>query len=256
MIKNFLPIILILSGAYGATNEHILYIARHGETHANKEEVLVGQALDSRAVLTEKGRVQAIGLANLLTTSGIEKIYVSRLLRSQQTAEPLTKILGLTPIVRSYLDEQNFGALEGKSLTSPEVRAALNRNDRELYYRPGNGEDADEVQKRVSHFLDEVFQPEAPKTILAIGHYGTVRAIIVVLMKLTPEQNAKIAPKNDHRFRIDWANGVVTRFQRSVEGKQFVDVKVEDLYSPPVAQMPLPPHVVPVERRGVTEAKR
>lgn len=46
--------------------------------------------------LSEAGRLRAEALARLLQTAGVKGIYTSQFLRTQQTAEPLAKRLGVT----------------------------------------------------------------------------------------------------------------------------------------------------------------
>ena len=47
--------------------------------------------------LSEAGRLRAEALARLLQSAGVKGIYTSQFLRTQQTAEPLGKRLGITP---------------------------------------------------------------------------------------------------------------------------------------------------------------
>ena len=61
--------------------------------HAEKADV-PGQ--DSP--LSEAGRQRAEALARLLQSAGVKGVYTSQFLRARQTAEPLAKRLGLTPI--------------------------------------------------------------------------------------------------------------------------------------------------------------
>lgn len=87
-----------------------LFLIRHGQTPSN-----VGHHLDTAepgAPLTELGQQQAEALVALLGETGIEAIYASNLVRTQQTAAPLADALGLEVAVRSGLREISAGALE------------------------------------------------------------------------------------------------------------------------------------------------
>ncbi len=63
--------------------------------HAEKAEI----PNDSNPPLNEMGLWRAQVLAHTLGKAGIKAIYTSQYLRTQQTAEPLAKQLGITPTV-------------------------------------------------------------------------------------------------------------------------------------------------------------
>lgn len=87
-----------------------LFLIRHGQTTSN-----VGHYLDTAepgADLTDLGRQQAAALPELLASSGIEQIYASNLVRTQQTAAPLAGALGLEVNVRPGLREITAGGFE------------------------------------------------------------------------------------------------------------------------------------------------
>jgi len=90
-----------------------LILIRHGQTTSN-----VLGALDTDvpgADLTDLGREQAAALPEALADETIERIYVSTLVRTQQTAAPLANALGIVPIVRDGLREVEAGDLEMRS---------------------------------------------------------------------------------------------------------------------------------------------
>jgi len=90
-----------------------LLLIRHGQTSSN-----VIRALDTAmpgADLTELGREQAAAVPDALAHEPIDAIYVSTLVRTQQTAAPLAAARGLTPIIREGLREVDAGDLEMKT---------------------------------------------------------------------------------------------------------------------------------------------
>jgi probable phosphoglycerate mutase len=83
---------------------------RHGETPSN-----VAYLLDTAppgAVLTDRGHQQARSLVQAFENQPVEEIYVSDLVRTQQTAEPLAMARGLSPVVRDGLREIQAGSEE------------------------------------------------------------------------------------------------------------------------------------------------
>lgn len=87
-----------------------LLLVRHGQTSSN-----VGRHLDTAepgADLTPLGERQAQALPRALDGHGIDAVYASTLVRTQQTAAPLARALGLTTQVRAGLREMSAGTLE------------------------------------------------------------------------------------------------------------------------------------------------
>ena len=93
---------LALSSSF---SQSTVFIVRHAE-----------KADDSKdAELSEAGRARAEALANMLRDSKISAIYTTEFKRTQQTAAPLAKALGLTI---TTLPSANHAALVTKLRTS------------------------------------------------------------------------------------------------------------------------------------------
>ena len=71
----------------------LLYIIRHGAPI---------YAPDS---LTPRGHLQAKALAKRLAVQGLDKIFVSPLIRARQTAQPTCELLGIKPTVEEWTSE-------------------------------------------------------------------------------------------------------------------------------------------------------
>lgn len=87
-----------------------LTLIRHGQTHSN-----VGRHLDTAAPgadLTDLGRQQAAALVDRLVDHDVDGLYVSRLVRTHQTAAPLASARGLAPVELPGLHEITAGDWE------------------------------------------------------------------------------------------------------------------------------------------------
>ncbi len=87
-----------------------LTLIRHGQTPSN-----VGGLLDTAAPgpgLTELGREQAAALPGQLVDAPFDAVYVSRLIRTHETAAPFAADRGLVPVELSGVHEVEAGALE------------------------------------------------------------------------------------------------------------------------------------------------
>jgi phosphohistidine phosphatase SixA len=106
MKKRFVVCCFLVALALSSSfSQSTVFIVRHAE-----------KADDSKdAELSESGRARAEALANMLRDSKISAIYTTQFKRTQQTAAPLAKALGLTVTTVPAEDE---GALVAKLRTS------------------------------------------------------------------------------------------------------------------------------------------
>lgn len=90
-----------------------LLLIRHGQTPANVHGILDAEVPGPG--LTELGQQQADALPAALANRGIERLFVSSMVRTQLTAAPLAAALGLEPVVLPGLREIEAGDTQGKS---------------------------------------------------------------------------------------------------------------------------------------------
>jgi probable phosphoglycerate mutase len=112
-----------------------LYLVRHGETHAN-----VARQLDTAVPgldLTEAGHEQARALADRLRGEDLGAIYVSDLVRTHQTAQPLASVLGLGLVVLPGLREIQAGDYEMSTEWGPFIDAVQRWRDDPEHAIPG-----------------------------------------------------------------------------------------------------------------------
>jgi len=127
-----LALALLLASAAAAAAQSTVFVVRHAErADGGAANGMMGNDPD----LSEAGRARAESLAAVLKDAGITAIYTTKFRRTQQTAAPLAKALGLTPATISSRD--TAGLLEkikaaagnvlvvGHSNTVPEVVKGL-----------------------------------------------------------------------------------------------------------------------------------
>lgn len=98
MLRTVLPALLLALGVSGsALAQPTVFLVRHAE----RADSAPGKspAMGSDPDLSDAGRTRAASLAATLKDAGITAIYVTKYKRTQQTAAPLAKSLGLTPII-------------------------------------------------------------------------------------------------------------------------------------------------------------
>ena len=158
-----------------------LYIARHGETAWNAENLVCGR---TDLPLTERGMEQARLLAENAVGKGLEGIIASPLLRARQTAQAVSDAIGVPVEIDQRLIELDFGIFEGKSRKDPGF--AYTRTQFPTRY-PG-GESAFQMAHRVYSCLEDVKQKYAGKTVLLVCHGGVCRMVRSYFMDLTNDE--------------------------------------------------------------------
>ena len=93
-----------------------IYVARHGETSWNARNIICGR---TDIPLNERGKEQAMLLAERLAGVSIDRIIASPMIRARQTAETAAEKHGLPIMFDERLIEQNFGIYEGKDRKDP-----------------------------------------------------------------------------------------------------------------------------------------
>lgn len=154
-----------------------LLFVRHGQTTSN-----VDHLLDTRAPgadLTDLGRRQAQGVPGGLEGEQIAALYVSTLVRTQQTAEPLARATGLEPRVRDGIREIAAGDYEMRN--DPEaVEGYLGTVfgwDDDLDRAIPGGESGRDVLGRVDAVVAEAAGEVGDEgTALMVAHGGVIRA--------------------------------------------------------------------------------
>ncbi|QGQ20417.1 histidine phosphatase family protein [Cellulomonas sp. JZ18] len=152
-----------------------LLLVRHGQTSSN-----VGHHLDTAepgADLTPLGRRQADALVPVLAGRGVDAVYASTLVRTQQTAAPLAAALGLDVQVRAGLREVSAGTLEMASdhaSVMAYLEAVLRWGTGDLAACVPGGEDGTRALARFDAVVEEV--AAAARTAVVVSHGAMIRA--------------------------------------------------------------------------------
>jgi probable phosphoglycerate mutase len=160
-----------------------LLLIRHGQTASN-----VARLLDTAypgAELDETGHVQAVALVELLDGTHLDAIYVSDLVRSQQTAAPLAAHRGLEPIVREGIREIQAGEFEMSEIWQDYIAAIVLWGTDPESRIPG-GETGTEVMARFDAVVREAHDAGF-ETVAMVSHGAMIRTWAARVGALTPE---------------------------------------------------------------------
>jgi broad specificity phosphatase PhoE len=181
-----------------------LLLVRHGETDWNRERRLQGQ---SDVPLNEEGRRQIRALAARLAGSRVDAIHASDLARAAESARILGDALGKEPVLSADWREIHLGDMEGRGgmdLTR-ELAASAAHAARPI---ASGGESFAEVRARLLSGFSRIARDHAGGTVLLVGHGGTLKGLIALLIGLPPERiDALSLRSNGSLSAVDFRDG-------------------------------------------------
>ena len=163
----------------------LVLLVRHGQTPTT------GKVLPGRAVglhLADEGQQQAQTVAERITRLQTDKrkvaaVYASPLERTQETAAPISKALGLRTRRNAGLIEADFGEWTGAELKAlyklPEWRT-VQRNPSGFRF-PG-GESFIEMQTRICGAIQKLCVTHPGQTVVAVSHADPIKAAVAHAM--------------------------------------------------------------------------
>ncbi|MDB5634325.1 MAG: phosphoglyceromutase [Tardiphaga sp.] len=175
-------------------NDRLLVLVRHGQSEWNLKNLFTGWKDPG---LTEKGIAEAKEAGRKLKAQGLtfDIAFTSALTRAQHTLDLALAEMGQTglPITRNLaLNERDYGDLSG--LNKDDARAKWGEEQVHTWRRsydvpPPSGESLkDTLARTLPYFVQEILPCvlRGERTLVA-AHGNSLRALIMVLEKLTPE---------------------------------------------------------------------
>ncbi len=151
----------------GVKNEYVLM--RHGEAESNTKGVINSDPEKKNLYgLTEKGRREVEGRMKELKKIGVDLIFSSDFRRVKETAEMVSRELGVEMKTDERLREVNTGELDGRP--EKEYHGYFSELKEKIKKRPEGGENLRDVAKRVSDFLEEMEEKYKGRKILIVSH--------------------------------------------------------------------------------------
>lgn len=178
--------------------DRILVLVRHGQSEWNLKNLFTGWKDPG---LTEKGVAEARAAGERLKRKGLkfDIAYTSVLSRAQKTLDLMLSELGQTglkTIKDQALNERDYGDLTG--LNKDEARKKWGEEQVHIWRRsydvpPPGGESLKDTLARALPYYMVHIQPDvlAGKSVLVSAHGNSLRALIMALEGLTPEQILK-----------------------------------------------------------------
>ncbi|HCA82472.1 MAG TPA: 2,3-bisphosphoglycerate-dependent phosphoglycerate mutase [Flavobacteriales bacterium] len=187
-----------------------LVLVRHGQSAWNLENRFTGWV---DVDITEQGEKEAINAGEKLKSLKFDLAYTSNLLRAQRTLSIILKEIGQEniPVTKNEaLNERHYGDLQGAN--KAETAAKYGDEQVHIWRRsfdiaPPKGESLKDTLDRVLPYFEKEIVPKlkSGKNIIVAAHGNSLRALIMYLEKLSPEQILQVeiptgAPK---KYELD-----------------------------------------------------
>jgi 2,3-bisphosphoglycerate-dependent phosphoglycerate mutase len=179
--------------------DNILVLVRHGESEWNKLNLFTGWRDPD---LTETGIAEARRAGKRLKSQGLifDIAFTSKLKRAQHTLALMLEELGqdgLETIQDEALNERDYGDLAG--LNKDDARTRWGEEQVHIWRRsfdipPPGGESLKDTAARVLPYYEASILPQikAGRNVLVAAHGNSLRALIMQLDKMSPEQILKL----------------------------------------------------------------
>ena len=193
-----------------------LILVRHGQSEWNLKNLFTGWRNPN---LTELGESEARATGKALKAKGItaDLYYTSALRRAQHTLDLMLEEMGIfnVTITRNIaLNERDYGDLSG--LNKDDARAKWGEEQVLIWRRsfdvpPPGGESLKDTAARTLPYYESEILPQlkAGKTILIAAHGNSLRALVMAIEQLTP----------DEILKREIATGEPTVYQIGADGK-------------------------------------
>ncbi|MCF7845867.1 MAG: 2,3-bisphosphoglycerate-dependent phosphoglycerate mutase [Candidatus Peribacteraceae bacterium] len=172
----------------------LLVLVRHGQSEWNLKNIFTGwRDVD----LTEKGIEEARSAGIKLKELGINfnQAFTSKLIRAQKTLALALEEMGLElPTEQdAALNERDYGDLTGQNKDTAREKFGAEQVHiwrRSFDVAPPNGESLKDTAERTLPYFDSKILPlvRAGKNILVSAHGNSLRAIVMELDGLSPEE--------------------------------------------------------------------
>ena len=170
-----------------------LILLRHGQSQWNLENRFTGWV---DVPLSANGEAEARAAGEKLRARRIDKVYTSDLVRAIDTARLALESTAMGPLPTerdAALNERMYGDLQGLNKAEAVTRFGadqVKRWRRSYDVKPPGGESLADTAARVLPYWDAHILPDlrAGKNVLVAAHGNSLRALVMHLDKLTPDQ--------------------------------------------------------------------
>lgn len=172
----------------------IIYLIRHAETVEengirNTNEDF--QMINEKEILSVQGEEEAKKLSENAELQSIDVIWSSNYTRAKATAKYIANKNNLQYNLDKRLCERNLGNLEdlAKFMSDKETRDPSREQLAFPKFKTRDGESANDTNKRMNEFMDEILEKYKEKRIAVISHGGAIKFYLLSYCKINEKLN-------------------------------------------------------------------
>ncbi len=181
-------------------DDTIIYLIRHGETIdengiRNTEETM--QEINEKEILSIDGEKDSRNMSENDELKNIDIIWCSSYARAKQTAKYIANKNNMQYNIDMRLCERKLGNIEdlSKFMKDKETRDPSREQLAFPEFKAYDGESANDTNKRMNDFIEEILKKYKGKRIAIISHGGAIKFYLLsycnVNKKLNLEYNGK-----------------------------------------------------------------
>lgn len=176
------------------------YLVRHGQTLGNVKGISQGITNTSISYLNDTGKLQIKELHQHFDISFADRIIVSPLIRTKQTAAILNQDANLPYQEDSRILEISYGDWDGHLKSElkndyPDLFSNETGDVVPAYASVAHGETFEDVEHRVSDFMNDITEHFPDESIIVVTHGFTIRSFVVAALQV---QDPFVIPEPDN----------------------------------------------------------
>jgi probable phosphoglycerate mutase len=162
--------------------------------------------------LTKRGIQQIQAVSEALKKEKIQTIYTSQLSRSYLTGKEINKNHNVKIHSLKVLNERCFGKLE--NFKGPDIHKKFPNALKDPFFRPKNGENMNDLIKRLKPFVNKYIYNSKHKTICIATHGALNRALFSILldMDIKKAYDLKLHHTSITKLKIQRKKAKIIRF--------------------------------------------
>lgn len=178
----------------------IIYLIRHAETVQEKGSRNTNenfQMINEKEILSVQGEKQAEKLSENIELQNIDVIWSSDYTRAKATAKYIANKNNLQYNLDKRLCERKLGNIEdlAKFMNDKETRDPSREQLVFPEFKTRDGESANDTNKRMNKFIDEILEKHKGKRIAVISHGGAIKFYLLSYCKVNERLNLEYKGK-------------------------------------------------------------
>ena len=175
-------------------NDTIIYLIRHAETidengirNTNEDS----QTINEKEILSVCGEEQAKKLSENVELQNIDVIWSSDFTRAKSTAKYIADKNNLQYNLDKRLRERKLGNIEdlAKFMSDKKTRDPSREQLAFPEFKTRDGESANDTNKRMNEFFDEILEKYKEKRIAIVSHGGSIKFYLLSCCKVNEKLN-------------------------------------------------------------------